>query len=446
MMLRPEEVGWRQDIGAVALLEGDPLCGTDGEVDLERVRSMIAGRLHLVPRFRQVLRSPPWWLGRPLWVDAADLRVENHVRVAPLRPEATESDLLVEVERLRARPFDRTRPLWEVWLLPRLADGRVGLYVKLHHTIADGIAGIALLGALLDMEPDVAPPPARPWAPTEAPTTGELFADHLRRTADVLIAALAAVTHPVASLRHLVATAKLMRQIFGQDPVPLISVNRPIGDDRLVALVRSELELFKTIGHAHRATVNDVLLAAVSGGYRSLLTSRGDPVEDLMLRASVPASLRSDETAAEPGNDVGMMFAPLPVGIEDPAQRLEVIASATAELRRTARRAPSGPLLDTRFMQLTLLRKMDHQRWSNGYVADVPGPPIPLFLAGARLTEVFAIVPIMGNLTIGVGAISYDGEFNITVVADRSTCPDVEVFANGIRATLDELRANVRVG
>jgi diacylglycerol O-acyltransferase len=439
MMLRPEDVGYRQDIGAVAILDGDALINADGDVDIDRVRAMVLGRLHRLHRFRQLLHTPAWWLGGPLWVDAPRFRVDQHVGVAPLPTGAGERELLAEVERLRARPFDHNRPLWELWLLPGLADRQVGLYVKLHHTVADGIAGVTQLATFLDVEADVAVGPEMPWTPRAMPTDRELLVDNLRRIAT----ALAGFAHPIASIRKMAATVQMVRDSFGQEPAPSTSANRPIGQDRHVALVRSDLDRFKTVAHAHAATVNDVLMAAIAGGYRGLLLSRGEAVEGLVLRASVPVALHTEDSSGERSNDDGMMFVPLPIGVDDPIQRLELIAAETTERKRHTNTPPSGLLLSMKVPQDALWRRFDHQRWSNAYAANVPGPPMALYLAGARIREVFAIVPLMGNLTIGVGAISYDGQFNITVVADTMTCPDVDVFAAGMRDAIDRLSQTV---
>ncbi len=167
MMLWPEDFGWPEDIGAVAVL--DPPAG--GELDARRVRALVESRLHLVPRLRQVLHRPPAGLGGPYWADDQAFDVRDHVGVAPLRDGAGEAELLAEVERLRRRPFDPSRPRWEMWLLPGLAGRRTGLYLKLHHAVADGLAGIALIGAFLDLEPDP-PPTAAAVAPRPAAVRG----------------------------------------------------------------------------------------------------------------------------------------------------------------------------------------------------------------------------------------------------------------------------------
>jgi WS/DGAT/MGAT family acyltransferase len=194
----------------------------------------------------------------------------------------------------------------------------------------------------------------------------------------------------------------------------------------------------KGVAHAYDATVNDVLLAAVAGGLRSLLGSRGEPVEKLVLRAFVPVSLHREQPGQARGNLDGGMIVPLPLGERDPVRRLRLIAAETAK-RKKKSRPPAGTLFRNAAIQRAFLRYAVRQRLMNIYIANVPGPPVPLYLAGVPLLEVFPVVPILGNVSLGIGALSYAGQFNITVVADRDGCPDAEVFVKGVRASLDEL-------
>jgi WS/DGAT/MGAT family acyltransferase len=190
--------------------------------------------------------------------------------------------------------------------------------------------------------------------------------------------------------------------------------------------------------------VNDVLLAAVGGGLRSLLASRGEPVRELILRAFVPVSLHREQAGQARGNIDGGMIVPLPIGEPDPARRLQLIAAETAE-RKKKSRPPAGTLFRNAAIQRAFLRHTARQRLMNIYIANVPRPPVPLYLAGARLAEVFPVVPIMGNVPLGIGALSYAGQFNITVVADRDSCPDAAVFTQGLQAALEELSQPVPV-
>jgi WS/DGAT/MGAT family acyltransferase len=283
---------WPQDIGALAILDGRSLLDPAGRFRIEAVREAVEGRLHLVPRFRQLLHVPRRGLGRPLWVDAPSFDLSAHVWVLPLPAPGDEAQLLLATERLRRRRLDRSRPLWEMWFLPGLPEGRIGMYVRMHHVIADGIAGVATLGTFLDAVPDAPMTPGRPWAPAPWPPARELFEDNLRRHLDGLGRALSKLVRPLKTLRSVAGAWPAMREFFADEPGPATSLDRLIGPGRNLALVRSTLNQVKGIAHAHDAKVNDVLLAATAGGLRALLRSRGEPVEDVALRIYVPVSLR----------------------------------------------------------------------------------------------------------------------------------------------------------
>jgi diacylglycerol O-acyltransferase / wax synthase len=445
MMLWPEEFGWSQDIGALAILDGRRLLDADGRFRIEVARDEIGRRLHLVPRFRQLLYRPRFGLGWPLWIDAPTIDLADHVGVFPLKAPADESQLLLACEELRHRRLDPSRPLWELWFLPGLPEGRVGLFMKLHHAIADGVAGVAALGAFVDLVPDppgTGEPP--PWTPAPMPSTRELAADNLGRHLQELRRAFTRLDHPVDTARQARRGWPAVREAFTEARAPRTSLNRRVGWHRSFALVRSDLDLVKRIAHAHDAKVNDVLMAVLAGGLRELLLGRGERVDGLVLRAAVPVSLHREKPGQARGNLDGMMAVPLPVGEPDHARRLELIAADTAE-RKKKPRMPGGTLFRNIPIQRALLRLAPHQRVMNTYAANVPGPPVPLYFAGAPLLEVFPVVPLLGNVSIGVGALSYAGQFNITAVADRELCPDLEVFAEGMRRSLGALADPVHV-
>jgi diacylglycerol O-acyltransferase / wax synthase len=441
-MVWPEDFGWPEDIGALAVLDGARLLDGDGRVAMDAVREQVRRRLHLLPRFRQLLFMPPRGYGWPLWVDAASVDLARHVEVVPLDPPGDEARLLAACESLVARRLDRSRPLWRMSILTGLPDGRVGLFVKLHHAIADGVAGVAAFGALFDFAPDAIPPTAPPWTPSPIPTPRELFEDNVRRRLRGLDRAGMRLAHPARVVQGARRVWPAVRESFAEGRAPRTSLNRPIGSRRRLAIVRSDLGLMKEIAHAHRGTVNDVLLAAVAGGLRDLLKSRGEPVESLVLRAFVPVSLHTEHPGAARGNVDGAMVVPLQIGESDPVRRLESIAAETAERKRRSRPA-AGTLFPNGVVQRAFLRHAARQRIINVYVTNVAGPPVPLYLAGAPLLEVFPIVPIMGNMTLGVGALSYAGQFNVTAVADRDACQDLQVFVEGLRRSLGELERSL---
>jgi diacylglycerol O-acyltransferase len=438
--LIPDEFGWPQDIGAVGMLAGD---GVAVEDLLARVRDQVQGRLHLVPRLRQLIRYPPLGLGLPVWVDARIFHIEDHVRTSAVGPGGDEADLLRAIEELHTRPLDRSRPLWQLWLLPGLSDGRVGMYFRLHHSIADGVAGVATMGALLDLAPEPPSSVPPPWTPEPLPTIAELHADVKHRRERAIDRTLSAIAHPAPSWRAARALWPQLREVFMEERAPRTSLNRPIGHHRRLALVRGRLDLAKQAAHAHGGKVNDVVLAAVTGGLRDLLVSRGENVQGLQLRAGIAVSLHRGGRD-EPANFDGAMAVPLPVGEPDPVRRLRMIAFDTAERKKRPRPHLAG-LFGSPLIARPMVRRVDRQRLINIYVANVPGPPVPVYLAGRPLLEVFPLIPIMGNCTVGVGVLSYAGQLNFTVVADTDTAPDVAVLAEGVRNALEAMAARTNV-
>jgi diacylglycerol O-acyltransferase / wax synthase len=442
MLVWPEAMGWPQHIGALAILDGRRLLDADGRVMIERAREHIKRRLHFVPRFRQLLCSPSVGLGWPLWVDDPSFDVGEHVGVFPVASPGGDAEVLLACETLRRRPLERSRALWEMWFLPGLPDGRVGFFMKLHHAIADGVAGVATLSAFVDAEPEppeITPPP---WTPARMPSTRELLVDNLRRRLGSVERTLSALADPVGTFRRVQRSGPALREMFAEGRAPRTSINRRIGSDRRLVIIRSNLDLAKEIAHAHHAKVNDVLLTAVARGYRALLLGRGERVADLVLRAFVPVSLHQEQPGQARGNvDAGMVI-PLPIDEPNDVRLLERIAAESTE-RKKKSRPPAGDIFRSVLLQRAFLRFMPHQRLMNAYVADVPGPPMSLYFAGAPIHEVFPLVPITANISIGVGALSYADQFNITVVADRDLCTDVDVLVDGVNHSMGVLAHSV---
>jgi diacylglycerol O-acyltransferase / wax synthase len=434
-----EDYGWSGDIGALAILDGTSLLDPDGRVRIETARRQLEPRLDLVPRFRQLLYRPRLGLGWPLWVDAPFVDLADHVRVHAVSSPGDETQLLQACQELARRRLDPARPLWELWLLPGLPEGRLGALLRLHHTIADGAAGVAAFGALLDLTADAPHPGRAPWTPTPIPTASELLRDNLRRRRQELARGWSGLAHPGRTLSQARRAWPAWREVLTEQPAPRTSLNRPVGTDRRLAVVRGRLDLTKQSAHVHHAKVNDVVLAAVAGGLRQLLASRGEHVQGLVQRAMVTISLHDEKPGQAQGNKPGWMMVPLPLGEPDPVRRLELIAAETAALKNKAR--PEAGTGIFRFVagQRVWYRLFPRQRSVNLVVSNAPGPPVPLYLAGARLLELFPMMPTMGNLTLVVAALSYAGQLNLTAVADRERCPDVEVFVEGVRGSLDAL-------
>jgi WS/DGAT/MGAT family acyltransferase len=320
----------------------------------------------------------------------------------------------------------------------------VGLFVKMHHAMADGVAGVAALGVLLDQAADATAPAAPPWRPAQMPTNSELLRDNVRRRVQGLDRALSTVAEPIISFRRVREGWPALREFLAEDRAPRTSLNgRAIGRDRRLGIVRSRLDTAKEIAHAHNAKVNDVLLAAVASGLRDLLESREENVEDLVLRAMVPVSLHGKGSGNGMGNQDGAMVVPIPLGETDTVRRLRLIAGETRERKKKPRPQAATGIFRFAAVQRAAFHLLARQHLVNFNLSNVPGPPMPLYLAGAQVVEVFPVVPIGGNESLGVGALSYAGQLNLTAVADWEACPHLDVFVQGVRRGLDEMTHSV---
>ena len=435
-----EHAGLPQHVAILAVVEGGPLHDPDGRLRLDEVRRELGGRLELVPRLRQRVLCPRVGQGLPLWVDDPAFDLANHIRAVQLPAPGGQQELLRLCDQLCLQLLNRTRPLWELWLVTGLAQGRVGLVLKLHHTLADGLAAVQIARLLLDSTAEAPSPTPPPWQPRPAPSGSALLADNLRGRSAGLAAALARLGHPgklAAQARALAGAGRLAAG--GRRHRPRSLLRRPVGGRRRLAVVRTQLALVKDVAHAHGATVNDLLLAAVTGGLRALLLARHEPTDGLTLYASVPVALRAGADTAALGNQVGLMVVPLPVGEPDPVQRLQHITQATTERKRRPERLASLRPVGSLTILRTLNRYSRHQHIVDLFVTNVPGPQRPLYLLGARLLEAFPVVQVAGNVPLSVAALSYDGQLNIGIQSDPDGCPDLDVFADGLRRSLEEL-------
>ena len=425
---------WPQDIGALAILDGTSLLDPAGELRIDVVRTAFASRLYLVPRFRQVIHAPRRGLGGPFWVDAGHFDIRDHILVRPLLPETDETGLLVVTEALRRERFDPSRPLWRMWLMPGLPHGRVAMFVKLHHSIADGMAAMMTLAALLDADQGRPVMPAAPWTPTPPPSDRELFDDTIQRRLRGVEHTGRMLIRPGTTLRHAREAWPAVRELLAEEPATRTSLDRMVGPERSLAVIRTTLDDVKAAAHAHDATVNDVLLALTAGGLRTVLRGRGEPVQATTVRAYVPVSLRRRGGGPQQGNLIAQMAVPLAMRESAAGDELRRIAAATST-RKARARTSLGTLIRGRLARRLILFAVMRQR-VNVTTASIPGPTGPLSLCGARVLEVFPVLPLIANEPLGVGALSYAGQFAIGVIADRDAYPDLDVFVAGAREEL----------
>jgi WS/DGAT/MGAT family acyltransferase len=420
---------WPQDIGALALLDGRSLLDPSGDVRIDAIRASIASRLRLAPRFRQVICVPRRGLGGPFWTDAKHFDIRDHVVAHPPPSETDERGLLAIAERLRSERFDPTRPLWRMWFIPGLPDGRVAMFVKLHHSIADGVAAMTTVAALLDTDADAAVTSSPPWTPTAAPSDRELLVDNLRRHLWAARRAGSRLSRPGTILRNARQAWPAIRELIAEKPATRTSLDRMVGPDRCLALIRTNLDDVTTIARANDATVNDVLLALTTGGLRAVLRGRGEPVDGTTIRTYVPVSLRLRRDGPQQGNLIAQMAVPLTMRESPADDGLHRIAVETA-VRKAKARTSLGTLIRGRFARRLMLIAVMRQR-VNVTTASIRGPATPRYLCGARVLEVFPVLPLIANEPLGVGALSYAGQLNIGVVADRDTYPDLDAFVAG---------------
>ena len=431
-------------VGAILVFEGPP----PKYVDLvEHVR----GRLDLVPRFRQRLVVPPLEAGRPLWADDVNFNLTYHIRHTALPEPGGESQLRRLAGRVFSQQLDRSKPLWELWLVQGLERDRFALLTKTHHAMVDGISGVDIGTVLFDLEPVPEPKLSDDgWVPEREPTTAELVA---RGAVDAAVAPLKlaeraaeAIRHPETAARRVGEALEGLGEVLGAfaDPAPDVPLNQPIGPHRRFAWSRAELATFKRIKDALGGTVNDVVLAVVTGALREWLHSRSIRTEGLELRALVPVSIRTADERGDLGNRIAAMRGPLPVYVEDPVRRLRVVSEQMEGLKRS--KQALGAEVIARFNDFappTLLAQASRVNFStrlfNLLVTNVPGPQLPLYVLGRELEEVFPVAFLPQNHALAVAVMSYNGRVGFGLLADYDAMEDVEDVALGLNRSLEQL-------
>ena len=445
MFLHLENQTSHMHVGAVLKFDGPP-------PDFQEFLEMARVRLQKVPRFRQKLRTVPFGVGRPVWVDDTHFNLEYHIRHTALPPPGNDEKLKALAARIMSQRLDRSKPLWEIWFVEGLADGGFAHISKTHHALVDGISGADIMSVILDLTPEPEPLEPEHWVPDPEPTPDQLLADAVRERitspAELVRTAQSAAMNPRTLPNRFVEGARALSAFVGGslDFAPESTLNQPIGPHRRFETVLSQLDDLKAIKNSLGGTVNDVVLAATTGGLRHLLKSRGEKTDDLELRAMVPVSVRADQDRGALGNQVASIWAPLPVFEEDPVKRLHFVTEKMKDLKSSGQAV--GAQLLTSFGEWTpptilaqASRLISRQRAFNLVVTNVPGPQFPLYTMGREMKEVYPVVPITNNTTIVVGLFSYNGNVCWGILGDYDAAKDLGVLAEGIEKSMAELVA-----
>jgi WS/DGAT/MGAT family acyltransferase len=410
-------------------------------------RDHIASRLHLVPRFRQKLRFVPFGQGRPVWVDDPYLNLNYHVRQTALPAPGSEEQLRNLAARIFSQQLDRSKPLWELWLVEGLDGDRFAIVGKSHHALVDGVSGVDITTVLFDTEKEPVNPPAMPpkWAPRPEPTDLKLLADALHERAtsprEIVRGVRAALRGPRQILRGVGATSKI---IGAGVSAPATPFNVEIGPHRRLAFVRTELDILKAVKNEHGGTVNDVVLSVVTGAIGNYLRARGHDTEGLEMRAMVPVSVRAESERGALGNRISAMMAPLPIWCEGPVERLRLITETMGDLKGSGQAVGAEILTKiVDFAPTTIAsqaaRLQPAQRFFNLVVTNVPGPQFPLYVLGRQMESIFPLVPLARRQALCVGIMSYNGQVDFGLVGDYDAMADLDSFGLDLEGAIAEL-------
>jgi diacylglycerol O-acyltransferase / wax synthase len=450
--MSPQDASFLHVEDAVSHMHIGSVCTFEGPAPShEEILRAVEAKLPLVPRYRQKVRFVPLSLGRPVWVDDAHFVLDYHVRHTALPAPGGDRELRNLVGRVMSQQLDRVKPLWELWVAEGLEDNRWAVISKTHHCMVDGVASTDLMTVLFDDTREGTPAGRDPWRPEAEPNPAQLVTQALAERA----------ASPYEGVRTMAAAARGPRRVLGNvvrgargvsrtatllRPTPPTSLNGPIGPHRRWDWARGRLSDVKTIRQGLGGTVNDVVLAAITAGFRELLGSRGELAEDRFVRTLVPVSIRAQSERGTYNNKVSALFAELPVCIADPVERLDSVRAQMEGLKQSGQ-AVGGEVLTSLsgFAPAMLLALGGRvatrmpQRNVNTVTTNVPGPQSALYFSGRRMLEAFPYVPLGSHVRVGVAIFSYDGALNFGVTGDYDTSPDIEVLCRGIESGLGEL-------
>jgi diacylglycerol O-acyltransferase len=423
--------------------------------DIDRVRDLLLERMHLLPPFRRRLVTVPFDLHNPLWVEDPNFDLDYHLRRTALPSPGGPRELAALTAEIAGRQLDRTRPLWELWYVEGLEHDRVAIISKIHHSAIDGMSGVELIANLFDFEPD--PPPRTAvtdrshWRPDHVPSDPELLVHAVASIARQPLLMARAMRRLVRSATRVVKRARDEATNAGVPlTAPRLTMNGTITPHRKVAFSSIALADVKTVKNAFGVKVNDVILAVTTGAMRTYLTGRGE-LPDRPLVATIPTSVRTEDQKSEMGNRVSAMFAALPVEIDDPVERLLAVHRSTVDAKQMHEDIGgntlqewadlASPAIFSRAMRAySSLRMAErHRPIHNLVISNVPGPPFPLYFAGARLVAIYPMGPIFDGAGLNATVISYLDHVDFGFLVCRELVPDVDDLAAAVPDALAEL-------
>ncbi|MBW2390128.1 MAG: wax ester/triacylglycerol synthase family O-acyltransferase [Deltaproteobacteria bacterium] len=423
-------------ISAVGIYELGSAAARDGGVDVRRFKRFIEARLHEIPRYRQKLMWVPVE-NRPVWIDDPHFNIDYHIRHAALPRPGSVEELKKLTARITTRELDRSRPLWEIWIIEGLDADRFAIVSKIHHCMIDGAAGADIAQILNSPFPEVEIPEPRPFMPRPAPSEAELLVDAAQRMARMPLRALrglAKIGSGTDDLRDEIATrARALGDILGlamkrSSNTPL---NGPLGPHRRVDWLTLPLDDVKAVRRALDCTVNDVVLATVTGAVRQYLRRRSVDTRDLDFRVSAPVSMRKASERGQMGNRVSTWIVRLPVEQDDPLEWVKAIRETTQMLKDSQQALGLEMMMKAAEYAPSSLMALGARAASgpiNMIVTNVPGPQFPLYTLGAKLLEMQPLVPLLEGTGLGIALFSYDGKLHVGLNAEYELVPDLGTF------------------
>lgn len=444
-------------IGSLAIVRDS--AAASGPLNYDRLVELVHSRLPLVPHYRRKVREVPFELGRPVWIQDGHFDLTYHVRRSALPAPGTDEQLFDLVARLASRPLDQTRPLWEMYLIEGLSDNRRAIFTKTHSALVDGAAALEIGHVILDTGPtprEIAPDA---WVPRREPTDAELLAMAVADLAGQPAEALEVLRHTGARAFTMAdAAGKMAGRMFAAvrtTTAPDSPFNAPTSRSRRFDVAATNLEDYRKIHKRFDCSINDVILAVMTGALRIFIQSRGEVLtESAVLRAVVPMSVYLNDSKASydehdphsPDSEVTSFLIDLPIGEPNPVMRLSHIAHATDDNSRHRRGVRAGTLVHMAGFAPASLHAMSVRAAStfaehtfNLVITNAPGPQQPMYIGGARMLEMYPVSPLLRNQASSVGITSYDGRVFYGLNADRDAMADIGVLSAAVHESMEEM-------